>query len=166
MNETDQATADESAESAAAAMRAPVPAAGFAAAGAAAAGAAGAAAGSLAGPIGAAIGASLAAVAGGVGGAALGSLFDPSSRENEEHWREHYSKRPDADPGDTFDDFLGAYQSGYETYFVCPECPEFNDEIARERYTTRGGRLIWAHAREAARAAWEIARERKPSPPA
>jgi hypothetical protein len=134
----------------------PVPAAAFAAAIATAGGVSGAAAGSLAGPIGAVVGATTGALVGGIGGMMLGRVFDP--RSEDEYWREQHFRQTYAKPDDSFNDFLAAYQSGYETHFVAAEKPEFDDEIAHARYVARGGHLEWSLVRPAALAAWQRVR--------
>src|SRR5262245_56889292 len=148
-SETIEKTTDKSA------VQSVVPGSGFVVAEATAAG--GAAAGSLGGPIGAAVGAVVGAVAGGSMGMALGHVFNPAQAEA--YWREQHGEAPAS--GESFNDFLGAYQSGYETYFAAPEKSEFDDEIAHERYQARGGHLAWEHARPTALVGWQQAHPSK-----
>ncbi len=138
------------------AVHSEIPVVGFVAAGATSAGAAGAAAGSLAGPVGAAVGGAVAAIAGGIGGSVLGKLFDSSKEDT--HWRQAHYQQPYAKDEDSFDDFLAAYRSGYETYFAAPGRTEFDDESARARFISSGGTISWDLARPASLAAWTRAR--------
>jgi len=134
--------------------------------GAAAGGAAGAAGGIAAGaaigtagagPIGGAIGAAVGAVAGGLAGKGVAEQVNPTAEDA--YWREHYSSEPYYDPGFTYDDYQGAYRTGYEGYARLGSSgrryediePELRSEYERKHGTSR---LTWEKARSAVRAAW------------
>ena len=77
--------------------------------------AAGAAAGTAgAGPIGGAVGAVVGAVAGGLAGKGVAEKVNPT--EEDAYWREHHTKEPYYDRNYTYDDYRGAYKTGYEAY--------------------------------------------------
>ena len=129
------------------------------AAGAAGGIAAGAAIGTAgAGPIGGAVGAAIGAVAGGLAGKGVAEQVNPTAEDA--YWREHYSSEPYYDRGFTYDDYQGAYRTGYEGYARYGSSgkryEDVESELQREYQRTHGSsRLTWDKARSAVRAAWE-----------
>jgi uncharacterized protein (TIGR02271 family) len=124
--------------------------------GAAAGGAAtGAAVGSVAGPVGTAAGIVGGAVVGGLAGKGIAEAVNPTVEEA--YWREHHSRqwfgrnRP-------YEDYQGAYRTGYEGYSKWGTTRSFDEcEVdLRKEYDQRRGvsKLGWDEARDAARAAW------------
>ena len=128
------------------------------AAGAAAGAAVGAATGTAAGgPIGAAVGIVAGGIAGGLGGKAVAEKFNPT--EEETYWRENYTKEPYYDRNYEYNDYKGAYQTGYEGYSRWGGRGKRFEDVEpelRKDYESRYGqsRLRWEHARHASRAAW------------
>lgn len=136
-------------------------------AGAAAGGAAGIAGGAAigaatgtaaGGPIGTAVGAVAGAVAGGLGGKAVAEHINPT--QEDAYWREQHSRQSYYDKNYSYDDYEGAYRTGYEGYGrFCgsgksyEECESELQRNYQEKYPN--ARLSWDKARPAVRAAWE-----------
>lgn len=129
------------------------------AAGVAGAAATGAAMGTAVGPAGTIAGAAVGAVVGGLAGKGIAEKINPT--EEDAYWREHHSSQPYYTEDYTFDDYAGAYRTGYEGWgrhgasgrtFEDLE-PEFRSEY--ERNWGNKSRVKWDQARNAARAAWE-----------
>lgn len=125
--------------------------------GAAAGGAAtGAAVGSVAGPVGTAAGIAAGAVVGGLAGKGIAEAIDPTVEDV--YWREHHSRQWFA-RNRGYDDFRGAYRTGYEGYGrYGKQGRSFDDveiDLQRDYERNRGtSKLAWNDARDAARAAW------------
>jgi uncharacterized protein (TIGR02271 family) len=132
---------------------------GGAALGVGAGAAAGAATGTaVGGPIGAAIGGAVGAVAGAVAGHAIGEQVDPTAEDA--YWREHYSREPYYDKNYSYDDYRGAYRTGYEGYARYGRSgksyAEIEQELRRDYERNYGkSKLSWEKGRHAARAAWQ-----------
>ncbi len=124
--------------------------------GAAAGGAvAGAAAGAIGGPVGAVAGAAVGAVVGGLAGKGVAESMDPTLEDT--YWRDNYNKQPYYVEGRTYDDYAPAYRTGYEarTRYAGRSYDDIEADLERDYYANRGnGRLEWADARAATRAAW------------
>lgn len=135
------------------------------AAGVAGAAATGAAIGTAVGPVGTIAGAAVGAVVGGLAGKGIAERINPT--EEDAYWREHHSSQPYYTQDYTFDDYAGAYRTGYEGWgrhgasgrtFDDLE-PEFRSEY--ERNWGSKSRVKWDQARNAARAAWERVGKRR-----
>ena len=124
--------------------------------GAAAGGAvAGAAAGAVGGPIGAVAGAAVGAVVGGLAGKGVAEGLNPTAEDT--YWQDNYTKEPYYVEGRTYDDYAPAYRTGYEarTRYAGRSYSDIEADLERDYYANRGnGRLEWADARDATRAAW------------
>jgi len=75
------------------------------------------------------------------------------------YWREHYSNEPYYDRTYSYDDYRGAYQTGYEGYARLGSSGKRYEDIEpdlRRDYERNYGtsRLSWDRARDAVRAAW------------
>ena len=120
--------------------------------------AAGAAAGTAgAGPIGGVVGAAVGAVVGGMAGKGVAEAVNPT--EEDAYWREHYSNEPYYDRAYSYDDYRGAYRTGYEGYGRLgtsgKRYEEIEPELRRDYERNYGtSRLSWDKARAATRAAW------------
>jgi len=128
------------------------------AAGAAGGMAAGAAAGTAgAGPIGGVVGAAVGAIVGGLAGKGVAEQVNPT--EEDAYWREHYSSEPYYDRTYNYDDYRGAYRTGYEAYARHAQSgkryEDLEPELRREYERNYGtSRLGWEKAKNAVRAAW------------
>jgi hypothetical protein len=126
--------------------------------GAAGGGAAGAAIGTaVGGPIGGAIGLAAGAIAGGLAGKAAGEAVDPTREDA--YWRENYRKEPYVTSGRAYDDYQGAYRTGYEGYSKYGSSKRRYEDVEpdlRRDYeqSPLSSRMSWEEARPAARAAW------------
>jgi len=120
--------------------------------------AAGAAAGTAgAGPVGGAIGAAVGAVVGGLAGKGVAEQVNPT--EEDAYWRERYMSEPYYDRAYNYDDYRGAYRTGYEGYArqgrSGKRYEEIEPELRRDYERNYGtSRLGWDKARHAVRAAW------------
>src|SRR5687768_15081903 len=125
--------------------------------GAAAGGAAaGAAVGSVAGPVGTAAGIAVGAVVGGLAGKGVAEAIDPTVEDA--YWRENHPTQTFA-RNRAYDDFQGAYRTGYEGYGRYgtrgKTFEEIEADLQREYEQKYGASsLAWSEARHAARAAW------------
>jgi len=130
---------------------------GAAAGGVAGGAAAGAAMGSAAGPVGTAAGIAVGAVVGGLAGKGVAEKVDPTAEDA--YWRQNYNRQPYFDSSYTYDDYQGAYRTGYEGYGRLggsgKRYEDVEQELRRdyERNYSRS-RLSWDKARPAVRAAW------------
>ena len=107
---------------------------------------------------GGAVGAAIGAVAGGLAGKGVAEQVNPTAEDA--YWREHYSSEPYYDRGFTYDDYQGAYRTGYEGYARYGSSgkryEDVESELQREYQRTHGSsRLTWDKARSAVRAAWQ-----------
>ncbi|HYG23811.1 MAG TPA: PRC and DUF2382 domain-containing protein [Verrucomicrobiae bacterium] len=133
-------------------------AAGGAAGGAGAAALAGAAAGTgIGGPIGTVAGAAVGAVAGGLIGKGIAERVNPT--QEDAYWREQYQREPYYNKDYTYDDYQGAYRTGYEGWGLYGSQGRTYDQAEpdlRREYEKNYGksRLSWDQARHATRAAW------------
>jgi hypothetical protein len=78
----------------------------------------------------------------------------------ERYWLENYTEQPYYDANYTFEDYLPAYRAGWQARARFPNSSfeELERELQREYGWNRGeSRLLWEHARQAMRAAWEHA---------
>ncbi len=125
--------------------------------GAAAGGAAtGAAIGTVAGPVGTAAGMVVGAVVGGLAGKGIAEKVNPTVER--EYWANNYQKEPYYQTGRTFNDYEGAYRTGYEGYsrYGDRTWEEVQADLQREYEKNRGtSELTWDEASYATRAAWE-----------
>ena len=134
---------------------------GAAAGGAAAiagAAAAGAAAGTAVGPVGTAVGAAVGAVVGGLAGKAVAEKVNPTAEDA--YWRENYRNEPYYNRDYTYDDYSGAYRTGWEGYSRHAATGKSYEDIEpdlQQKYEQgySGRKLDWLKARPAVRAAWE-----------
>jgi uncharacterized protein (TIGR02271 family) len=122
-------------------------------------GAAGAAIGAMVGgPIGAAVGLVAGAVAGGLAGKGAAEAVNPTAEEA--YWRENYAREPYVDKTKSYDEYHGAYRTGYEGYSKYGSQVKSFEEVEpslEQEYSQYQGQssLPWDKARSAARAAWE-----------
>lgn len=125
--------------------------------GAAAGGAAtGAAVGSVAGPVGTVAGIAAGAIIGGLAGKGVAEAIDPTAEEA--YWRDNHS-RQDYARNRSYDEFGGAYRTGYEGYSRYATTGKTFDEVEadlqRDYERNRGkSTLAWNDARPAVQAAW------------
>jgi uncharacterized protein (TIGR02271 family) len=129
---------------------------GIGATGGAAAGAAIGAA--MGGPVGAAVGLVAGAIAGGLAGKGAAEAVNPTAEEA--YWRENYVREPYVDRSKTYDEYQGAYRTGYEGYSKYGAQSKRFEEVEpslKTEYDKHRGKstLGWDQARHAARAAWE-----------
>ena len=127
------------------------------AAGIAGAAAAGAVAGTAVGPVGTAVGAVVGAVVGGLAGKAVAEQVNPTAEEA--YWRDNYRNEPYYERDYTYDDYAGAYRTGWEGYSQHATSGKSYDDVEsdlqRNYESTGQGKLDWPRARPAVRAAWE-----------
>ena len=119
-------------------------------------GASGAAVGSVAGPIGTFVGAAIGAIGGALGGDAIASSFDQAAEE--EHWRNHYAKRPYVPQDARYEDYGPAYRYGATSYTRLSgrDFDDVESELSGGWGRARGtSALRWEQAKHAARDAWE-----------
>lgn len=125
--------------------------------GAAAGGAAtGAAVGSVAGPVGTAAGIVVGAVVGGLAGKGIAEKVNPTAERD--YWSQQYVNEPYYKQGRTFQDYEGAYRTGYEGYerYGDRSWDEVKMDLERDYARNRGtSELTWEEASPATRAAWE-----------
>jgi hypothetical protein len=125
--------------------------------GAAAGGAAtGAAVGSVAGPVGTAAGIVVGAVVGGLAGKGIAEQVNPTVEH--EYWSKNYQSEPYYKAGRRFEDYEGAYRTGYEGYgrYGDRTWDEVKADMQRDYEKNRGtSELTWDEASHATRAAWE-----------
>ncbi|HMJ90743.1 MAG TPA: hypothetical protein VK530_13060 [Candidatus Acidoferrum sp.] len=116
----------------------------------------GAAVGSVAGPIGTAAGIVAGAVVGGLAGKGIAEKVNPTLER--EYWSENYSREPYYQAGRRFEDYEGAYRTGYEGYarYGDRTWDEVQTDLRRDYEKNRGtSELTWDEASPATRAAWE-----------
>jgi hypothetical protein len=135
--------------------------------GAAAGGAAtGAAIGTVAGPVGTAAGIVVGAVVGGLAGKGIAEHVNPTVER--EYWSANYRNEPYYKEGRPFEDYEGAYRTGYEGYARYGDRPwdEVQADLQRDYEKNRGtSELTWDEASAATRAAWErLGRQPRQSP--
>lgn len=128
--------------------------------GAAGLGAAGTAVGAaVAGPVGVVVGAVLGSVLGGLAGKSIAESVDPTLEE--QYWRDNYRSREYVKPDYDYDEYAGAYRTGYEGYVSYADQGLTYDQVEprlKERYEKERGtsRLDWdSDAKYATRDAWE-----------
>jgi uncharacterized protein (TIGR02271 family) len=126
--------------------------------GAAAGGAAtGAAVGTVAGPVGTAAGIVGGAIVGGLAGKGVAEKVNPTAER--EYWYKNYSREPYYRTGRTFDDYEGAYRTGYEGYSRYAHERNWDQcevDLRKEYERNKGkSQLSWDEARPAIRAAWD-----------
>jgi uncharacterized protein (TIGR02271 family) len=133
-------------------------AAGGVAGGAGAAAAIGAATGTtVGGPAGTVAGAAVGAVVGGLVGKGVAEKINPTAEDA--YWREHHRNEPYYDKSYAYEDYQGAYRTGYEGYGRWGGQGKSYDEVEPElqkEYQRNYGKskLSWDKARYATRAAW------------
>jgi len=121
---------------------------------------------------GAVTGAALGAAIGGPIGAAVTQLSavsrQPAVRmewqktmnpttEEEKYWREYHAKQPYAEKGRPYEDYAGAYRTGYEGFHKYPGklYEEIESDLALDYERNKAeSALPWDHARHAVKAAW------------
>lgn len=125
--------------------------------GAASGAATGAAMGLAGGPVGAIIGGIAGAVTGGLIGKGVEELVDPTVEDA--YWRDNHARQPYA-AGSTYDDYAGAYRTGYTAAgthagrsFDEVE-PTLRDDYERTKDAAAHG---WDKAKDATRAAFDRA---------
>jgi hypothetical protein len=119
-------------------------------------GASGAAVGSVAGPIGTFVGAAIGAIGGALGGDAIASSFDEAAED--EHWRNHYAKRPYVPQNARFADYGPAYRYGAISYsrLAGRDFQDVESQLSAGWEGARGASALqWEQAKHAARDAWE-----------
>jgi uncharacterized protein (TIGR02271 family) len=127
--------------------------------GAAAGGAAtGAAVGSVAGPAGTAAGVVGGAVVGGLVGKGVAERVNPTVER--EYWNQNYNREPYYQTGRAWDDYEGAYRTGYEGYGRYAgegrRWEQAEADLRRDYEKNRGkSKFTWDEARPAVRAAWD-----------
>ena len=117
---------------------------------------AGAMTGSAVGPAGTLVGTALGAIVGGLAGKSVAESIDPTIEDA--YWRENSNERPYAAQSSGFDAYAPAYHYGVTAYARHPG-RRFDDvemELSQGWPDARGvSDLEWAHARLAARDAWQ-----------
>ena len=125
--------------------------------GAAAGGAAaGAAIGSVAGPVGTVAGIAAGAVIGGLAGKGVAEKVNPTVERD--YWSTNYRNEPYYRQGLDYDQYEGAYRTGYEGYgrYGDRTWDEIEADLRRDYDRNRGkSHLAWEDARPATRAAWD-----------
>ncbi len=128
--------------------------------GAAGAGAAGAAIGALGGPVGIVVGTTVGAIAGGLAGKSVAEAIDPTNEDG--HWQRSHASQVYGDHA-SYERYKTAYRTGYEGVGRHGLDKDYADvesdlktiyEQSREKTD-----VTWDHARHAARAAFERARD-------
>jgi hypothetical protein len=127
------------------------------AAGIAGAAAVGAAAGTVVGHVGTVAGAAIGAVAGGLAGKGVAEKVNPTAEDA--YWREQHQREPYYEQGYSYDEYKGAYQTGYEGYGRWGGRGKSYEEVEpelRKEYERKysGSKLNWEKARHATRAAY------------
>jgi hypothetical protein len=125
--------------------------------GAAAGAATGAAIGAVGGPVGAAVGLVAGGLVGGLAGKAAGESVNPTVEDA--YWRETHAAQPYAQ-GRAYDDYAGAYRTGYQGYSkygtsgkTCDECEA---QLQADYNQSKGNsKLTWEQAKPATYAAWD-----------
>lgn len=75
-----------------------------------------------------------------------------------QYWSRNYAKQSDYETGRGFNEYEGAYRTGYEGYTKYPDMTFAQAEIdLRRDYESLGSKaaLAWAQAKTAVRAGWE-----------
>jgi uncharacterized protein (TIGR02271 family) len=91
-------------------------------------------------------------------GKAVAEHVNPTAEDA--YWREHYTNEPYYDRTYTYDDYQGAYRTGYEGYSRLGSSGKTYNEIESElrkdyERNYRASKLSWDKARPAVRAAWD-----------
>ncbi len=122
---------------------------------------AGALTGSTAGPAGTIIGTALGAIVGGLAGKSVAESVDPTIEVD--YWRENFNERSYAPQSPGFDVYAPAYHYGVTSYLqhAGRRFDDMEVELGQGWVQARGtSDLEWAHARLAARDAWQRLAER------
>lgn len=111
----------------------------------------------VAGPAGTVAGAAIGAVVGGLAGKGVAENVNPTAEDA--YWREQHRREPYYDKNYSYQDYQGAYRTGYEGYHrLGGPGKSFEDaepELRREyEMSWPNSKLSWEKARPAARAAW------------
>ncbi len=117
---------------------------------------AGAVTGSAAGPVGTLVGTALGAIVGGLAGKSVAESIDPTIEVD--YWRDNFNDRPYAAQSPGFDYYAPAYRYGVTSFTQYPGrgFDDIETELANGWIDARGtSDLEWAHARLAARDAWQ-----------
>jgi hypothetical protein len=127
--------------------------------GAAGAGATGAAIGAaVGGPVGAVVGAAAGAIAGGLAGKGVAEAIDPTAEDA--YWRENHARQAYAG-SDAYDDYSGAYRTGYEGAgrYADQDFTSAESSLRADYERTKAGAgVAWEKAKHATRAAYERVR--------
>jgi hypothetical protein len=97
-----------------------------------------------------------AGAAAGVAGRSTPKKVDPGAEEH--YWLENYANEPYYDPSYSFEDYLPAYRAGWQGRVRFPnrKFEQVERDLQLEYSWNRGeSRLLWEHARQAMRAAWD-----------
>jgi hypothetical protein len=97
-----------------------------------------------------------AGAAAGVAGRSTPKKVDPGAEEH--YWLENYANEPYYDPSYGFEDYLPAYRAGWQgrARFPNRKFEQVERDLQLEYSWNRGeSRLLWEHARQAMRAAWD-----------
>lgn len=130
--------------------------------GAAGAGTVGTVAGAVvAGPIGGVVGAVVGSVIGGLVGKGTAETVNPTFEDN--YWRENYTSRPYVEPGEAYEDYQLAYQTGYDGYFqyghggqdYAAVEPELKQKYEAKQNGNHG--VAWEKAKYAVMDSWQSA---------
>src|SRR5204862_6663347 len=111
---------------------------------------------SVAGPVGTVAGVAVGAVVGGLAGKGIAEKMNPTVER--EYWSRNYQTEPYYKRGRRFEDYEGAYRTGYEGYarYGDRSWDEVQTELKRDYEKNRGtSELTWDEASPATRAAWE-----------
>jgi uncharacterized protein (TIGR02271 family) len=103
-------------------------------------------------------------VVGGIAGKAVAERVDPTAEDA--YWRENHFKQQYARQGSTFEDYQGAYRTGYQGWERLGNSGRSFDDLEDEfktDYDLNKGQssLDWKEARPAARAAWDRLDQRR-----
>lgn len=102
-------------------------------------------------------GAAVGAIAGGLIGKGVAEKVNPTAEDA--YWREQHKREPYYDKTYSYEDYQGAYRTGYEGYGRWggrgKSYDEIEPELEKEYERNKGkSRLSWQQARHATRAAW------------
>lgn len=111
--------------------------------------------GAIGGPVGAAVGGVVGAVAGAAAGHGIAEGVNPTVEDA--YWREHYSTRGYAKPGQPYNTYQPAYRYGWEARQRYPKrsFEDVENDLERGWERAKGtSHMAWTEARLAARDAW------------
>jgi hypothetical protein len=104
------------------------------------------------------VGLAAGAIVGGLAGKAIAERVNPTVEDT--YWREHYRDEPYYEDQYPYEEYQGAYRTGYEGYGQWGASGKRYEDVEpelRKNYESNYGksRMSWEKARLAARAAWD-----------